>query len=123
MVYVGHTPDEMRHISYIAYLEETGKIIPDFSHMEFMTDTNPASFVPGSINQLGHPPLVLSCDETVCAPIDNLGNGEYYIHTLRLRVFSAFFGLLADGSRILYRLPQDQQESAGAAPVIYGHDR
>ena len=25
MVYVGHTPDEMRHISYIAYLEETGR--------------------------------------------------------------------------------------------------
>lgn len=94
MVYVGHTPDEMRHISYIAYLEETGKIIPDFSHMEFMTDTNPASFVPGSINQLGHPPLYYHVMR-LCSPIDNLGNGEYYIHTLRLRVFSAFFGLLA----------------------------
>lgn len=94
MVYVGHTPDEMRHISYIAYLEETGKIIPDFSHMEFMTDTNPAAFVPGSINQLGHPPLYYHVMR-LCAPIDNLGNGEYYIHTLRLRVFSAFFGLLA----------------------------
>ena len=30
MQYVGHTPDESAHISYIAYLLQTGKIIPIF---------------------------------------------------------------------------------------------
>lgn len=94
MIYVGHTPDEMRHISYIAYLENSGNIIPNFPEMEFLTDTNPASFVPNSLNQLGHPPLYYHIMR-LCNPIDNLGNGEYYIHLLRLRVFSAFFGVLA----------------------------
>lgn len=94
MIYVGHTPDEMRHISYIVYLEESGKLIPEFSNMRFLTDTNPASFVPNSVNQLGHPPLYYHIMR-LCNPIDNLGNGEYYIHLLRLRVFSACFGILA----------------------------
>ena len=94
MIYVGHTPDEMRHISYIAYLENSRNIIPNFPEMEFLTDTNPASFVPNSLNQLGHPPLYYHIMR-LCNPIDNLGNGEYYIHLLRLRVFSAFFGVLA----------------------------
>lgn len=94
ILYVGHTPDEMRHMAYIAYLEESGKIIPDFSEMEYLTDTNPATFVQGSINQLGHPPFYYHVMR-LCAPIEYLGNGEYYIHALRLRVFSALFGMLA----------------------------
>ena len=66
MMYVGNTPDEAAHVSYIAYLMQTGKIIPDFSQMQMLSISGfTAAFVDGTVNQLGHPPLLLSCYDAV----------------------------------------------------------
>ena len=79
--YVQEFPDEYSHIAYIAYLEQTGKIIPEFDKMQEIDkykehlkkyqmeqknkkeDTNKimnentTSFLEGTTNHLGHPPL------------------------------------------------------------------
>lgn len=95
MQYVGHTPDESAHISYIAYLLQTGKIIPDFSQMQMLSISGTtAGFVEGSLNQLGHPPLYYLVMR-LCNPIEIIGENSFLIHLTRLRVFSAAFGLLA----------------------------
>lgn len=95
MQYVGNTPDEPAHISYIAYLLQTGKIIPDFSQMQMLSISgNTASFVEGSLNQLGHPPLYYLVMR-LCNPIEIVGENSFLIHLTRLRVFSAAFGLFA----------------------------
>ena len=57
---INEFPDESSHIAYIAYLEETKKIIPEFENMQEMkenakTETN--EFEEGTTNHLGHPPL------------------------------------------------------------------
>lgn len=61
--YVANTPDEAQHIGYIAYLESTDKIIPDFSEMKAPSvifndnKTMLLQFSDDSLNYLGHPPL------------------------------------------------------------------
>lgn len=95
MMYVGNTPDEAAHISYIAYLMQTGKVIPDFSQMQMMSISgSTAAFVDGTVNQLGHPPLYYFV-MTLCKPIEIVGENSFLIHFTRLRLFSAAFGLLA----------------------------
>ncbi len=95
MTYVGNTPDESAHVSYIAYLAQTGRIIPDFSQMQMMNIVgNTGSFIEGSVNQLGHPPLYYLV-MLLCHPIDVLADNSFLIHFNKLRWFSAGFGLLA----------------------------
>ena len=95
MMYVGNTPDEAAHVSYIAYLMQTGKIIPDFSQMQMLSISgSTAAFVDGTVNQLGHPPLYYLV-MTLCKPIEIIGENSFLIHFTRLRLFSAAFGLLA----------------------------
>ncbi|MCC8101913.1 MAG: DUF2142 domain-containing protein, partial [Clostridiales bacterium] len=64
--YVGRTPDEMQHISYIAYLEEKDVLIPDFTEMTYgtlfsensaMDDVWRLDWTNEAVNYLGHPPL------------------------------------------------------------------
>jgi hypothetical protein len=69
--YVGRFPDEIQHISYIAYLEKTHTIIPDFKDMTTLEQKNSGNTstelsnkniaskytFSDSLNYLGHPPL------------------------------------------------------------------
>lgn len=71
--FVGRFPDEVAHISYIAYLEQEHKIIPDFKSMTILIPKEknndlsavkdilvsyPGPYIFGeSVNYLGHPPL------------------------------------------------------------------
>lgn len=78
--YIKEFPDEYSHIAYIAYLEKTKKIIPDFKEMQEIEEQSkhlkkglPKSneeeisnetvkeketkFLDGTVNHLGHPPL------------------------------------------------------------------
>lgn len=53
-------PDESAHIAYIAYLEETGKLIPEFENMQEMkglAKVEVNEFEEETTNHLGHPPL------------------------------------------------------------------
>lgn len=61
---VARFPDEIMHISYVAYLEESDKIIPSFKEMyslnddiDLNEDKTTGYFVNGYYNYLGHPPL------------------------------------------------------------------
>lgn len=52
--------DEPAHIAYIAYLEKTGKIIPEFKDMKLLEGdlyTQNNRFDEDTVNYLGHPPL------------------------------------------------------------------
>lgn len=71
--YVGGFPDEIQHISYIAYLEKEHTIIPNFKDMKILVQKNNGDInlntelnnkniaieytFSNSINYLGHPPL------------------------------------------------------------------
>ncbi|MCD8075641.1 MAG: DUF2142 domain-containing protein [Lachnospiraceae bacterium] len=102
--YVGRTPDEMQHISYIAYLEETDVLIPDFTEMISGTlfseisakeDVWKIDWTNEEVNYLGHPPLYyqimrlanaihFESDGTVCV-----------VNIARLRRFSMGIAALA----------------------------
>lgn len=95
MQHVGNTPDETAHISYIAYLVQTGRVVPNFSEMQLLSFSgNTASFVEGTLNQLGHPPLYY-LTMMLCNPIEVIGDNLFLVHITRLRLFSAGFGLVA----------------------------
>ena len=71
--YYGRFPDEMQHISYIAYLEKNHTVIPDFNNMKILEQQNVGNVDPNTLlnnknivqeynfgsstNYLGHPPL------------------------------------------------------------------
>ena len=113
MMYVGNTPDEAAHVSYIAYLMQTGKIIPDFSQMQMLSISgSTAAFVDGTVNQLGHPPLYYLV-MTLCKPIEIIGENSFLIHFTRLRLFSAAFGGVSH--RFLYWLYANNKKATGFA--------
>lgn len=105
-LYVGHFPDEMEHISYIAYLETEHKLIPDFADMKILvregsTDTtlNASNNFSGrfqfgdSVNYLGHPPLYYQIMR-LAAGVQTDG-GRIIIHIVRLHVFSMLLAVMA----------------------------
>jgi len=92
--YVQGFPDELVHVSYIAYLEDTNKIIPQFSEMTLLhsSDTNPTSFADAT-NYLGHPPLyyhILRLSNGVTIEGDSV-----YINIINLRIASCIISLSA----------------------------
>lgn len=101
--YVGRFPDEIDHISYIAYLVKSNMVIPDFKSMTILIlqsgtggDTFHGQYIFGTAtNQLGHPPLYYQLMRLAHGIV--LQNGTVAIHIIRLRLFSlmlASFGLL-----------------------------
>ena len=105
-LYVGHFPDEMEHISYIAYLETEHRLIPDFADMKILmregsTDTalNASNDFSGrfqfgsSVNYLGHPPLYYQIMR-LAAGVQTDG-GSIIIHIVRLHVCSMLLAILA----------------------------
>ena len=53
-------PDETSHVAYIAYLEKTKRIIPEFKEMQELKeqiDEEDNEFDKNTVNHLGHPPL------------------------------------------------------------------
>lgn len=102
--YVAHFPDEIQHISYVAYLESTGHVIPDFAHMTTLSPENSVdkaadlpsgsyTFSKSGFNYLGHPPLYyqlmrLSRGVTV-------SGGVVSVHIMQLRLFSMLLATLA----------------------------
>lgn len=58
--YVRGFPDEPSHISYIAYLKKTGKLIPSFADMGIYSPLSEGTFdftKSSELNYLGHPPF------------------------------------------------------------------
>ncbi len=62
---IGQIPDEEAHVAYVAYLEKTGKLIPQFDEMERATAERLSTYrggelryeFDGRLNYLCHPPL------------------------------------------------------------------
>lgn len=100
--HVGRFPDEITHVSYIAYLEKTHKIIPDFKSMTILEQTKPidnnsiknATYTFGSdFNYLGHPPLYYQIMRLSGAV--KIENNTVIINFIRLRSFNIMLSSLA----------------------------
>ncbi|MBQ7131836.1 MAG: glycosyltransferase family 39 protein [Oscillospiraceae bacterium] len=97
---VARTPDEAAHIGYVAYLEQTDCIVPDFAEMELAstveeTDENMVlKFSPGSLCYLGHPPLYYQLMK-LSGTVDILDDGMIYADITGMRMFSMSFAFAA----------------------------
>ncbi len=91
----GESPDESAHISYIYYLESTGKIIPDFEDMGMFSNTimkwseDYYAYDATEINNLCHPPLYYNIMRLAgdCF-FDTEDPAVIQINKTRLRLFS-----------------------------------
>ncbi|MCD8346673.1 MAG: hypothetical protein LUD16_01740 [Lachnospiraceae bacterium] len=102
--YVGRTPDEIQHISYIAYLEDKDVLIPDFTEMTYAVLLPETSALDGvwrldwtndEVNYLGHPPLYYQIMRLANA-IQFESDGEVcVVNIARLRRFSMGIAALA----------------------------
>lgn len=79
--YIGATPDETAHISYVAYLMENKTIIPDFANMHMYNIDSGILTIQNSTNYLGHPPLyywILTIPQLL------FGGSDIHVNLLRL---------------------------------------
>jgi hypothetical protein len=104
--YVGRFSDEVPHISYIAYLVQSNKIIPDFKKMTILNPSvaiNPSTFganqykgtykFTNSVNYLGHPPLYYQMMRLSGGV--NVKDGQVTIDINRLRYFNMMIAIFA----------------------------
>lgn len=108
--YVSGFPDEIEHISYIAYLQSSGRIIPEFKDMAVLKFENQSdsaknnvlkpSYVyvgmvmSGSFNYLCHPPLyyhIMRMSGGIFLDKDKV----FHVNLFRLRAFSMLLAALA----------------------------
>lgn len=103
--YVGRFPDETAHISYIAYLEQTNKIIPEFKEMNILypeitnqslMDSNKYKgtyIFTNQTNYLGHPPLYYQIMRLSGGV--SVHDGQITIDINRLRYFNMLIAIIA----------------------------
>lgn len=109
--YVGRFPDESAHIAYIAYLESTNKLIPEFADMRTLkqitvqggtaataaknADINYSGkwAFSSSVNYLGHPPLYYQIMRLSGGV--KVENGNITVDAARLRCFNMMLASLA----------------------------
>lgn len=108
--YVSRFPDEIAHVSYIAYLDSTKEIVPNFRNMRGLQQITalPAAAnsisaqngysgtftLTGQFNYLCHPPLYYQVMR-LAGGIHINSDGSFQIDLLRLRIFSMFLAVLA----------------------------
>ncbi|MBU3874731.1 glycosyltransferase family 39 protein [Faecalicatena sp. AGMB00832] len=104
---IGHTPDESAHISYVQYLLENKKLIPNFANMHMYKLQDGVYLEQNSTNYLGHPPLYYWM-----LTIIQMIFGRTQVNVNLLRMTSAALGVLAVGicfylgyTRIKRRIP------------------
>ncbi|MFT8330070.1 ArnT family glycosyltransferase [Bifidobacterium psychraerophilum] len=94
--YVGGFPDELAHISYIAYLKHSPALIPDFSQMRVYGVNGDSGTITMSqsegFNYLGHPPLYYQIMKIIGGFSENNGVVHFDLNSLRLK--SLCIGLL-----------------------------
>lgn len=88
--YIGYTPDEQGHMSYVQYLMDNRTLIPDFSDMHMYQFGNGAAIMQDSTNYLGHPPLYY----WILAIVQMLF-GRAQVNITLLRLSSAAMAVLA----------------------------
>jgi 4-amino-4-deoxy-L-arabinose transferase-like glycosyltransferase len=109
MTYVGRFPDELQHISYIAYLQQEKVIIPEFKDMRVLQKTsdesNQNAFIKKtgysgtykfgkSFNYLGHPPLYYHIMR-LSGGVKVAKDGKITINIIKLRTFNIFLAAIA----------------------------
>lgn len=94
--YVGRTPDEDAHISYLAYLEDENDIfVPDYNKIEVgILEDRDTLFIPDNAvyNYLGHPPLYYEILHLTRA-VDSKGDGNYFVKDSRLLIMNIIIGM------------------------------
>lgn len=96
--YVARYSDEIAHLSYVAYLKKSGRVIPDFNEMMiYNTSFNGVLDFSDTLefNYLGHPPLYY---DVIAWLSDIQINGQIaYYDIVRMRFISFCIGLIALG--------------------------
>ena len=128
-LYVGRFPDEMEHISYIAYLETEHRLIPDFADMKILiregrTDTalNQSNDFSGRfefgsrVNYLGHPPLYYQFMRLAAGV--QINGGTVTIHIVRLHVLSML--LAAAAMLLIFRIGYTRIGPRPLLHLLYG---
>ncbi|MFT9058815.1 ArnT family glycosyltransferase [Bifidobacterium aquikefiri] len=94
--YVQGFPDELAHISYVAYLQKHGGLIPDFKNMVvYALGDSPHTFDLShsqSFNYLGHPPLYYQIMKLLGGVTVNGNVASYNLSLMRMESFG--IGLL-----------------------------
>lgn len=105
--YVARFPDEISHISYVAYLQSTKKIIPEFKEITILRFTDKNATIAhnagitekmvfsDTVNQLGHPPLYYHILRLSGGITVDGKSGDIYVNIYRLRYFSMMIALAA----------------------------
>ncbi|MCI8550459.1 MAG: glycosyltransferase family 39 protein [Lachnospiraceae bacterium] len=100
--HVGQAPDEEAHVAYIAYLEDSGKIIPQFEDMRLLGGRNGIAYQGGertftfnsNTNFLGHPPLYYHIMR-LSGGVEVGETGEISVNYTKLRAVTIAMVLLA----------------------------
>ncbi|WP_430607404.1 hypothetical protein IGJ55_000842 [Enterococcus sp. AZ170] len=94
--YVGRTPDEDAHISYLAYLEDENKFfVPDYFKIKVgvLEDKDRLVIHDEAVyNYLGHPPLYYEILH-LARVVDNQGDGSYLVKDKRLLIMNIMIGM------------------------------
>ena len=97
---VANTPDEKAHISYVAYLEQSGEIVPEFKNINACrviyddNETMQLSFVDNTVCYLNHPPLYYHLMR-LANGIEFNEDGSFNVNVDKMRIFSMSFVVLA----------------------------
>jgi hypothetical protein len=95
--YVGRTPDETAHISYLAYLEDENHIfVPDYNKIKVgVMESREKLYIreDATYNYLGHPPLYYEILH-LAKVVKSEGNGYYLVKDRRLLYINIVIGML-----------------------------
>lgn len=119
-VWIGGFPDQLGHLSYLAYLSDHPTLFPNFWNI-------PYGFVPGereglailqfnpnTVNNMIHPPLYYLI-MNLFAGVKQMGDGTYGINIMRLRVLNI---ILSSSTVILaFRLGYTRMKERG--PLVH----
>ena len=127
--FVGYFPDEMEHVSYVAYLESSGRLLPDFSRMFILVragedggalnssnDFSGTLHFSSRVNYLGHPPLYYQLLRLTGGV--KVSGGDVTVDIARLR--GASMALAAVAMLLILYIGWSRIHGGPAAHMLYG---
>lgn len=122
-VYVTHVhgfPDELAHISYVAYLKQHGGLVPDFASMQiynFNGDSTALDLTSiKEFNRLGHPPLFYQIERLLGGM--SIDGNMAILHITRMRLVSFMLGLI--GLAIVFYLGYSRIRKIPMLHLLFG---
>ena len=119
---VGNTPDETAHIAYVAQMQQSGKILPDYEHLRLAAVLSKNghlwefSLPENSTNYLGHPSLYYVLMR-MAGGITFTSDTVFVANVFRLRLFS--IGLTMLGLSLMCYLGLSRIKSSPLVHLLY----